>query len=103
MVRTLELLLGIPALSQYDANAIPMWRLFHKNPDLTPFSGLPAGHAGPALNTADSYGAARSASWSFAKEDEAPMGQLNEVIWHAIKGPDKPYPAEHYAQPGEKD
>jgi hypothetical protein len=31
------------------------------------------------------------------------MGQLNEVIWHAIKGPDKPYPAEHYTQPGQKD
>jgi hypothetical protein len=55
------------------------------------------------LNTADSYGAERSASWSFAKEDEAPMGQLNEVIWYAIKGPDKPYPAARYTQPGQKD
>ena len=46
------------------------------------------------LTYVDSYGAARSASWSFDAEDLAPMDQLNEVLWHAVRGPAAPYPAD---------
>ena len=32
MLRTMELILGIPPMSQYDAAATPMWRCFSKTP-----------------------------------------------------------------------
>jgi YVTN family beta-propeller protein len=97
MLRTMELILGMRALSQFDANAVPMWRLFHGGADLKPFTALSESYATNTLNTDKSYGAARSASWSFDREDEAPMAQVNEVIWYAVKGRGKPYPGESAA------
>jgi YVTN family beta-propeller protein len=94
MVRTMELILGMRPLSQFDANASPMWRLFHAGADLRPYTALPETYATATLNTPYSYGAARSASWSFDREDLAPMDQLNEVLWHAVLGAGTPYPGD---------
>jgi len=94
MVRTMELILGMRPLSQFDANATPMWRLFHAGADLRPYTALPETYATATLNTPNSYGAARSASWSFDREDLAPMDQLNEVLWHAVLGAGTPYPGD---------
>nr|MDQ6920314.1 hypothetical protein [Candidatus Dormibacteraeota bacterium] len=99
MVRTMELILGMRPLSQFDANATPMWRLFHAGADLKPYTATSESYATATLNTANSYGAARSAGWSFDREDLAPMGQLNEVLWHAVMGPATPYPADAGAAP----
>ena len=41
VLHTIELLLGIPPMSQYDAAAEPMWRCFSKQPDPTPFEVKP--------------------------------------------------------------
>ncbi|MBJ7599256.1 bifunctional YncE family protein/alkaline phosphatase family protein [Candidatus Nephthysia bennettiae] len=94
MVRTMELILGMRPLSQFDANATPMWRLFHAGTDLRPYTALPESSATATLNTANSYGAVLSAGWSFDSEDLAPMTELNQVLWHAVKGPGVPYPTE---------
>jgi hypothetical protein len=94
MVRTMELILGMRPLSQFDANATPMWRLFHAGTDMRPYTALPEPSATATLNTASSYGAVRSAGWSFDTEDQAPMSELNQVLWYAVKGPGVPYPAE---------
>ena len=99
MVRTMELILGTNPLSQFDANAVPMWRLFHAGGDLRPYRALPETVGMTALNTAASAGAAQSAAWNFDTEDQAPMDQLNQVIWHAVKGTDAPYPGQADSQP----
>jgi YVTN family beta-propeller protein len=97
MVRTMELIVGLKPLSQFDANAVPMWRLFHPGADLQPYSALSGAATASTLNTDASFGAAASAAMNFDTEDQAPMDELNQVIWHAVKGADAPYPA--LAQP----
>ena len=42
MLRTMELILGVPPLTQYDAAATPMWAAFQQQPDLRPYDCLPA-------------------------------------------------------------
>jgi len=103
MVRTIELILGMLPLSQFDANATPMWRLFHAGADLKPFNVLPETIGTSTTNTAASPGAALSATMSFDQEDQAPMDQLNQVIWQSVKGPDAPFPGQTTAAPASDD
>jgi YVTN family beta-propeller protein len=92
MVRTIELLLGMPPLSQYDAAATPFYAAFGTTPDLTPFKGLPAQYDVMEMNKPTAYGARESAKMNFAEADEAPMHRLNEIIWKSVKGPASPMP-----------
>ncbi|MEZ4908928.1 MAG: hypothetical protein R2771_15105 [Saprospiraceae bacterium] len=41
VLRTIELILGLPPMSQYDAAAIPLWRCFSNNVDNKPFKSIP--------------------------------------------------------------
>ncbi|HLZ76311.1 bifunctional YncE family protein/alkaline phosphatase family protein [Phenylobacterium sp.] len=92
MVRSIELLLGLPPLSQYDAAATPFYAVFGTTPDLTPFKGLPAQYDVNEMNSPKAYGARESAKMNFADADDAPMHRLNEIIWKSVKGPDSPMP-----------
>lgn len=95
MLRTMELLLGMKPLSQFDANATPMSALFSRelsDDQRQSYSALPEGLATNQVNTAESFGAEQSARMSFDREDSAPMNELNAIIWHAVKGADVPYP-----------
>ena len=51
MLRTIELILGLPPMSQYDAAATPMWECFTATPDLTPFVSLDASYDIHEMNT----------------------------------------------------
>src|SRR6202022_239775 len=42
MLRTIELLLGLPPMTQYDAAALPMYNSFGTKPDLSPYQAVPA-------------------------------------------------------------
>jgi len=42
MLRTMELILGLPPMTQYDAAAVPMWKSFSKEADMRPFGAVPA-------------------------------------------------------------
>jgi hypothetical protein len=86
MLRTIELILGLPPMSQYDAAATPMWRCFSPTPDMTPFSSLPANIDFNEKNTAWNELAKKSAGFDFTKEDRVPESQFNEVLWKGIKG-----------------
>lgn len=92
MVRTMELLLGLPPMSQYDAAATPLYASFGTTPDLTPFTALPARVDVNARNLATAWGAAASAKMDFDDVDRAPMHLLNEIIWKSVKGVDSPMP-----------
>src|ERR1051326_2287469 len=41
IIRTMELILGLPPMNQMDATATPMFACFTNKPDLTPFEALP--------------------------------------------------------------
>jgi YVTN family beta-propeller protein len=92
LVRTMELLLGLPPMSQYDAAATPLYAAFGTTPDLTPFRVLPAQVDLNAKNLATAWGAAASGRMDFSEDDHAPMHQLNEIIWKSVMGPDSPMP-----------
>ncbi|MBS1916476.1 MAG: bifunctional YncE family protein/alkaline phosphatase family protein [Bacteroidetes bacterium] len=86
MVHTIELILGMPPMSQYDAAATPMWRCFSATPDLQTFTSLPANIDLTEKNIAWNELARKSAQFDFTKEDKVPEDQFNEVLWKGIKG-----------------
>ncbi len=93
MLRTIELILGLPPMSQYDAAAIPMYGAFTNKADLTPFKLKPATFDITEKNQKDAPGAAKSALLDFSKEDAAPDIEFNEIIWKSVKGANSPMPA----------
>jgi DNA-binding beta-propeller fold protein YncE len=92
MLRTMELILGILPMSQYDAAATPMWRCFTTTPDLTPFKALPINVDLNEKNTVMNEWQRRSEAFNFTKEDAAPDLEFSIVLWHAIKGDQVPFP-----------
>jgi YVTN family beta-propeller protein len=93
MVRTMELILGLPPMSQYDAAAMPMWQCFTNTPDLTPYKSLKNNVDLEAKNIAMNESARRSASFNLAVEDAAPDNEFSEVIWKTVKGENSLMPA----------
>ncbi len=92
MLRTMELILGLPPLSQFDAAATPMFNSFTDKADLTPYTHEAARIDLNAKNTALAYGADRSSKMDFSEYDKVDDFELNEILWHAVKGEDAPMP-----------
>jgi len=94
MLRTIELILGLQPMSQFDAAATPMWRSFTATPTLTPFKARPSNIDLDARNPNNrSALALKSLSFDFSKEDAAPDLEFSEVIWKAVKGEHSVMPA----------
>ena len=92
MVRSIELLLGLNPMSQYDAAATPFYAAFGTQADTSPYVVRPAEIDLDEKNTAKSYGARESARMDFSDIDRAPMRRLNEIIWKSVRGADSPMP-----------
>jgi YVTN family beta-propeller protein len=97
MLRTMELILGLKPMTQYDAAAEPMFNAFEAKADLTPYETLPAQIDLKERNGAKAWGAAISRKMDFSKEDATDEQQLNEVVWHSVRGPNQPMPAPVHA------
>ncbi|HXT38903.1 MAG TPA: alkaline phosphatase family protein [Candidatus Angelobacter sp.] len=93
MLRTMELILGLRPMSQYDAAAMPMFNSFHAKPDLRPYKTLAANVDLNERNTKLAWGSGLSKKMNFAKEDAADDLLLNEVIWRSVRGAHNPMPA----------
>jgi YVTN family beta-propeller protein len=92
MIRTMELILGLKPLSQYDAAANPMFGCFENKADVTPYVHEKARIDLNARNTKLAYGAERSGKMDFSEYDKIDDFELNEILWRAIKGKDAPIP-----------
>ena len=92
MIRTMELILGLPPLSQFDAAAGPMFASFTEKPDLTPYVPEPARIDLNQVNAPTAYGADRSLKMDFDEYDKIDDFELNEILWRSIKGSDAPLP-----------
>jgi DNA-binding beta-propeller fold protein YncE len=92
MLRTIELILGLKPMSQFDAAATPMFNAFQATPDLRPSTALPARIDLEERNTKTSWGEKASHKMDFSKEDAADDLLLNEIIWRAVRGDDSPMP-----------
>ncbi len=91
MLRTMELVLGLPPMTQFDAAAAPMYGAFQEKPDLRPFKAAPVEVDRTETNSAAAWG--QELEFNFAKEDAADDLLFNEVIWRAVRGADQPMPA----------
>jgi YVTN family beta-propeller protein len=92
MLRTMELILGLQPMSQYDAAAEPMWRCFTSQANLTPFVSLPSNVELNEKNVVINKWQQKSETFDFTNEDRAPDLEFSEVLWYAIKGDHIPFP-----------
>ena len=93
MLRTMELILGLAPMTQYDAAAPSMWRCFSSDADLTAFHSLPANIDLNEKNMQSNEMSRKSAGFNFKKEDRVPEDAFNEVLWKGIKGMNAVVPA----------
>jgi hypothetical protein len=100
LLRTMELILGLPPMNQMDATAAPMTDCFTEQPDFTPYAAVtnnvPLDQMNPQpkkisdrVLRQDAYVSARL---PLEKADQCPEDTLNRILWHAMKGTSEPYP-----------
>ena len=101
LLRTMEQILGLPPMNQFDATATPMFDCFTNKPDLAPFrsvaNNIPLDRMNPEpkkisdpLLRKEAY---LSARLPLRKSDQCPEDVLNRILWHAVKGSHTEYPA----------
>ena len=88
MLRTIELILGLPPMSQYDASATPMWRCFNKSSDKTPYKSIPSNINLNDVNPSGTKLAALAKGLNFSEIDRVPDNVMNKMLWKSIKGYD---------------
>ena len=93
MLRTMELILGLPPMTQYDAAATPMWRSFTGVPDLTKYTAVPCNIDMNEINVANTVSAQRSALLDFTEVDKIDDRLFNEILWKGLKGDSAEVPA----------
>jgi hypothetical protein len=93
ILRTMELILGLPPMSQYDAAATPLWRPFTDKPDLAAYTARPSNVDLDQKNTAYNDNARKSEGFNFAQADAIPDDAFSEVIWKTVKGESSVMPA----------
>jgi YVTN family beta-propeller protein len=92
-LRTIELILGLPPMTQYDAAAEPMWRCFNSTASHPPFKSVSNLVDLNEVNKTENELSRISEKFDFSKEDRVPDAIFNEVLWSAIKGTSTPCPA----------
>jgi hypothetical protein len=111
MVKTIELMLGLPSMSIFDLVATDMRASFigpSERPDATPYSATapsqwledvnpPPGSIRGANARQRRAAALASSRMVLDRPDEAPTNRLNLILWHDARGWDAPYPAVRHA------
>ena len=92
LLRTMELILGLPPMTQYDAASNSLWRCFDNAPNHPAFKAKPCLINLDEKNMAENKWQQLSDQFDFTAEDRVNDFQFNEVIWRAIKGLDSPCP-----------
>jgi hypothetical protein len=93
MLRTMELILGLQPMSQFDAAAMPMWASFADAKDETGFAARPVQADLDERNSKLTWGARESQKMDFTGPDKADDIKLNEIVWRSVRGADSPMPA----------
>ncbi len=92
LLRTIELILGLPPMTQYDASATPIWKCFDNTPDHPVFNSRPNQYNLDEKNLTESIWQKKSEKFNFTREDAVDDNEFNQVIWKAVKGLDSPCP-----------
>ena len=99
MLKTIELMLGLPTLSMFDLIANDMRNSFQSMPDFTPYDAVTPKQSLEELNPPlqslsgpAQKAALASMKMNFALPDAAPTEKLNRILWHQARGWQTPYP-----------
>ena len=100
LLRTIELMLGLPPMTQMDATATPMFDCFTNTPDFTAYEAVTNSVPLDEMNKRpkeieDSQlrkDAVVSAKLPLDKEDQCPEDLFNHILWRAAKGSQVAYP-----------
>ena len=100
LLRTMELILGLPPMNQIDASATPLRACFTDVPDFAPFdavpNNVPLDEMNPPLSAIKDahqrHDAWVSSRLPLSKPDQCPEDVLNHILWHAQMGFNAPYP-----------
>ncbi len=111
VLRTIEQILGMKPMNQFDASATPMFDCFTNEPNLAPFVAVPVSVPLDQMNPSPQAvrdpllreHAEISATLNFAEVDRCPEDTLNRILWHAQKGSAAPYPTWAISAQGEED
>jgi DNA-binding beta-propeller fold protein YncE len=95
MLRTMELILGLKPMTQFDSAASPMFGSFQGTPDLRPYTALPEHVNMNEKNDRAAWGS--DLKMNFAREDAADEFLLNEAVWKSVRGAASPMPAPVHA------
>jgi YVTN family beta-propeller protein len=91
-VRTMELILGLPPMTQFDQRATPLFASFTTTPDFAPYDRVSEMVDLQAKNPDKGVLEALSQKLDWSHYDAADPDKLNYILWTALK-PNQPMPA----------
>jgi YVTN family beta-propeller protein len=110
MVKTIELILGLPPMNQLDLSAAAMQNCFQETADLTPYTCLPNQIALDELNPPLKKLQGKALDWAkkslalnLMEGDAADEDTLNRILWHSTRGYETPYPERFAAKDDDDD
>lgn len=92
VLATMEEILGLDALSQFDWYGRPLRGIWAAEPDLRPYAALTPAVRLDEMNPATGRAATESAKLDLSIEDVADEDAFNRILWSTIKGDGVPYP-----------
>ena len=92
MIHTMESILGLPPMTQFDRGAVPMYAVFTTKPDFTPYDNVAPRIDLFAKNPAKGPDAEASQKLDLSAFDRADPQEMNRILWRALK-PGVPMPA----------
>lgn len=96
VLRTMELILGLKPMTQFDAASRPMWTAFQPVADLRPYAAEAPRHPLNERNPKEAPTASRSAKLDFSDADRIDDDELNEILWRAIRKTEPPAPVRSF-------
>jgi hypothetical protein len=101
VLHTMELILGLPPMNQFDAMAPVMRECFADKPDVHPYEAVKnkipldqMNGKGRAASAEARHWAAESVAQRMDLPDMADEDTLNRILWYSARGDGVPYPAE---------
>ncbi len=91
VIATIEQILTLDNLSQFDRFGRPLRGIFASSPDLTPYTALTPPQSLGERNPPRGPGARQSANLDFRFEDLVDDNTFNHILWEELK-PGRPYP-----------
>ncbi len=99
---TIEKILGLPSMSQFDHFATPLDAIFSAEPDLRPYAAIVPQQSPTEKNPTEGKNARRSMKLDLDEPDVADAELFNRILWESFKGAAAAYPAPRRLSPQDR-